>query len=189
MFLTILAARFDDCLKLNRRIDEQPYLLPNPEIERVDSTQPLPQPPAPDLTYAHANSSISAQAPPSPRPNFKVFSGKQVLLGKDLAINARLRSVISDIIKQARGEITENVKDAHVYVGQWREGSDYITASRKGLDVGNLTWLYWMFAHGKWTSPLKRLLHYPLVRAGIPGMEKAVSMPSLSSFSPLSLLI
>ena len=159
---------------MNRRIDEQPYLLPNPEIERVHSTQPLPFPQGPDLTYTHANSSISSQAPPSPRPNFNVFTGKRVLLGKDLGINPRLRSVISDIIKQARGEITENVLDAHVYVGQWREGLDYVTASRKGLHVGNLTWLYWMFAHGKWTNPLKRLLHYPLIKGGIQGMNKLI---------------
>ena len=97
-----------------------------------------------------------------------------MLLGKDLGINPRLRNVISDIIKQARGEITENVFDAHVYVGQWREGADYITASRKGLYVGNLTWLYWMFAHGKWTSPLRRLLHYPLLKGGIPGFQKLI---------------
>jgi len=97
-----------------------------------------------------------------------------VLLGKDLGINPRLRNVISDIIKQARGEITENVLDAHVYVGQWREGADYISASRRGLYVGNLTWLYWMFAHGKWTSPLRRLLHYPLIKGGIPGFQKLI---------------
>lgn len=170
----VLPHWFDDCLKLNRRIDEQPYLLPDPEIERVHSTQPLPLPRGPDLTYTHANSSISLQTPPSPRPNFNVFTGKRVLLGKDLGINPRLRSVISDIIKQARGEITENVLDAHVYVGQWRAGLDYVIASRKGLHVGNLTWLYWMFAHGKWTNPLKRLLHYPLVKGGIQGMNKLI---------------
>ncbi|KAF8474707.1 hypothetical protein BDZ91DRAFT_844988 [Kalaharituber pfeilii] len=170
----VLPHWFDDCLKLNRRIDEQPYLLPNPEIERIDSAQPLPLPRGPDLTYTHANSAAASKAPPSPRPNFKVFMGKRVLLGKDLDINPRLRGVISDIIQQARGEITEDVLDAHVYVGQWREGLDYVTASRRGLDVGSLTWLYWMFAHGKWTNPLKRLLHYPLVKGGIPGMEKAI---------------
>lgn len=165
---------FDDCLKLNRRIDEQPYLLPNPEIERVDSTQPLPLPRGPDLTYTHANSSLVSQAPPSPRPKFNVFTGKRVLLGNDLGINPRLRNVISEIIRQARGEITTNVLDTHVYVGQWREGQDYVTASRRGLYVGNLTWLYWMFAHGKWTSPLKRLLHYPLIKGGIPEMNKLI---------------
>ncbi|KAF8440146.1 hypothetical protein BGX38DRAFT_1097298 [Terfezia claveryi] len=170
----VLPHWFDDCLKLNRRIDEQPYLLPNPEIERVDSTQPIPLPRGPDLTYAHANPSLSTQVPPSPRPNFNVFTGKRVLLGRDLGINPRLRNVISDIIKQARGEITENVLDAHVYVGQWREGPDYVTASRMGLYVGNLTWMYWMFAHGKWTSPLRRLLHYPLLKGGIPGFQKLI---------------
>ena len=87
--------------------------------------------------------------------------------------------MISEIVQQAHGEITENILDAHVYVGQWREGSDYITASRKGCDVGNLTWLYWMFAHGKWTNPMKRLLHYPLIKGGIPGMEGLVSFRSL----------
>ncbi|KAI5808837.1 BRCT domain-containing protein [Peziza echinospora] len=164
----VLPHWFDDCLKLNRRIDEAPYLLPNPEIERLHSTEPLPIPRGPDLTYTHAS---IAEKPPNPRPNFKVFSGKKVCLGTDLDISQGLRSVISTIIEEAHGEITDNILDAHVYVGQWREGTDYVTASRKGCDVGNLTWLYWMFAHGKWTNPMKRLLHYPLVRNGIPGMR------------------
>jgi len=35
--------------------------------------------------------------------------------------------------------------------------------------VGNLSWFYHLTTHNEWTSPLRRLLHYPLPREGIPG--------------------
>lgn len=172
----VLPHWFDDCLKLNRRIDEAPYLLPNPEIERLDISQPVPLPRGPDLTYSHAhNGGAMAHDPPSPRPNFEAFARKRVRLGEDLELSSRLKTVISTIILQAKGEIVEKVSDANIYVGQFRDGDEYIQASRAGIHVGNLTWLYWMFAHEKWTSPLGKLLHYPIVRGGLPGMEDFVS--------------
>lgn len=112
-----------------------------------------------------------AYDPPSPRPNFAVFNGKRVKLGEDLGLSSRLRSVINTIIRQAEGEIVGRIEDANAYVGQFREGEDYTHAHQNGMDVGNLTWLYWMFAHGEWVSPLRRLLHYPIVRGGLPGMH------------------
>jgi hypothetical protein len=113
------------------------------------------------------------------REGFDAFDGKKVKLGSDLGINPRLRRVISEIIIDGKGEIVTSLKDANVYVGQYREGSDYRRASRRGLTVGNLLWLYWIFAHGAWTSPLKRLLHYPVARGGLKGMENFVICYSL----------
>ncbi|KAL7274802.1 regulator of Ty1 Transposition [Rhizina undulata] len=171
----VLPHWFDDCLKLNRRIDESPYLLPDPEIERLDSTKPVPLPRGPDLSYSHAhNGGPMSQGPPVPRPDFTVFDRKRVKLSEDLNLSQRLRDVISTIITQAKGEITDKIEDAHVYVCQYREGKDYLQACKRAIIVGNLTWLYWMFAHGEWASPLRRLLHYPIVRGGLPGMRNNI---------------
>lgn len=109
------------------------------------------------------------------REGFDAFEGKKVKLGVDLGINPRLRRVISEIIVDGKGEVVTALKDANVLVCGFREGHDYRRASRRGLTVGNLLWLYWIFAHGEWTSPLKRLLHYPVVKGGLKGMENAVS--------------
>ena len=181
---------FDDCLKRGRRIPEHPYLLPDPEIERVGSTASLTIPAwaGPNLAYAHAHTSgpiaHNPPRPPSRRGAFDIFGGKRVLLGQDLQLSDRLLRVLATIVEQTGGRVAANAATADVYVGQFRDGDDYVRASRCHAHVGNLTWLYWMFAHGKWTNPTDRLLHYPLVRGGMPEMrDKAGSHFFLSSLS------
>jgi hypothetical protein len=100
-----------------------------------------------------------------------VFKDKRVLISEDLNINNRLRTVLQELIERGGGNIADTVHEADMYVGHWREGRDYVFASRAGIDVGNLAWLYYLITHNVWTSPLKRLLHYPLVRGGIPGFQ------------------
>lgn len=122
----------------------------------------------------------------SPRPEFlptptdtpnssrrlHVFNSKKVMLGGDLVLGSRLRGIIEDLIEGGGGTITTTVHKADIYVCHYREGKDYITASRTGKDVGNLSWLYHLITHNEWTSPLRRLMHYPIPRNGIPGFEK-----------------
>ena len=64
------------------------------------------------------------------------------------------------------------VGEADIYVCHYREGDGYRLASRSGKDVGNLPWLYHLITNNTWTSPLKRLLHYPIARKGLPGFKK-----------------
>ncbi|KAI5800123.1 BRCT domain-containing protein [Geopyxis carbonaria] len=173
----VLPHWFDDCLKLGKRIDEGPYTLPNPEIERFSLEAPVVMPKGPDLTYSHPHKSgPMGQDPPalSSRRGLKIFEKKKVMLGIDLGLTERLSNVINDLIQQADGQIVEDVEIADAYICQYRDGSDYVRASRRGISVGSLTWLYWMFAHGTWCNPLNKLLHYPLVRGGIPEMKSQV---------------
>lgn len=101
-----------------------------------------------------------------------VFKKKKVMISDDLELSNRTLKVTHDHISSSGGVITNNVRDADIYVCHWRDGSDYKYASSAGIDVGNLSWLYHLIAHNTWTSPLRRLLHYPLPRNGIPGFEK-----------------
>lgn len=66
----------------------------------------------------------------------------------------------------------DNISQAEILVCQYREGQDYQSASSEGKVVGNLPWLYHLITHNAWTSPLRRLLHYPIVRGGLPGFKK-----------------
>lgn len=172
----LIIDRFDDCLKLGKRIDESPYLLPDPEIFRKGPEDSVTIP-----TTANIEGAVS------PRPAFlptrtdsptgsgrqlNVFSGKRVMFAEDLGLGNRLRTIIEDIIKHGGGTMTTSVHKADIYVCQYREGRDYVLASRARKDVGNLSWLYHLITHGEWTSPLRRLLHYPLPRQGIPGFDK-----------------
>jgi hypothetical protein len=103
--------------------------------------------------------------------NLNVFLDKKLMLSEDLAIGDRLRQSIEELIQKGGGQLVHDVKETDIYVCKFREGGDYRTASRLGKDVGNLSWLYYLITRNTWTSPLRRLLHYPIVRGGIPGFQ------------------
>jgi hypothetical protein len=116
----------------------------------------------------------SQSGPPKSTATIFEKNHKNVLLGKDLRVSARLRATLEDVIKRAGGHLVDNVADCQVYIGAWREKEDYIEASRKNAVVGNLTWLYYMLANDRWISPRCHLLHYPLVRGGMSEMKTMV---------------
>ncbi|KAI9827564.1 MAG: hypothetical protein M1832_004914 [Thelocarpon impressellum] len=150
----VLPHWFDDCLKLGTCIDERPYTLPNPEIAHASPDLPTPK-----------------QTPSPLRQDCKVFAGKKVMLCNDLGLGSRLHGTIEDLIDGGGGSVTGSVHRADVVVCRYRTGSDYAMASRAGKDVGSLTWLYHLIAHDVWTSPTRRLLHYPVARSGLPGFK------------------
>ncbi|RKF80667.1 putative brct domain-containing protein [Golovinomyces cichoracearum] len=169
----ILPHWFDDCLKLGKRIDEGPYLLPDPEIFRKKPEDDLPMPQCDTVKGATSPRPGSILVPTdSPSRCLTVFKKKKIMISNDLELSNRSLKVIQDLIIGSGGSITANVRNANIFVCHWRDGDDYRYASKAGLDVGNLSWLYHLIAHNVWTSPLRRLLHYPLPRNGIPGFEK-----------------
>lgn len=93
------------------------------------------------------------------------------MLGQDLNLNSKLQGIISGMIKNGGGDVTTNLEDADIYVCNYREGADYIKASQDEKDVGNLSWLYYLITHNVWTNPMRRMMHYPRPRDGIPGFE------------------
>jgi hypothetical protein len=165
--------RFDDCLKLGKRIDVGPYLLPDPEIFRMNPEDAVPIPAIARIQGATSpRPEIMPTPTDSPAPRrLNVFEDKKVMISDDLQIGSRLKKIIEDLIEGGGGSITTSVHKADIYVCHWREDRDYVFASRAGIDVGNLSWLYYLITHNEWTSPLRRLLHYPLPRKAIPGFE------------------
>ena len=164
--------RFDDCLRLGRRIDEGPYLLPDPEIHRFRHGQRIPDTSRPDLHGAMSTTGrlpASLESPSLDRQNLSVFKDKGIMLSDDLEIAVHLRKTIQDLMCLGGGRIVTNVDESNIFVCQYREGHDYKRASRAQKTVGNLPWLYHLITHNAWTSPLQRLLHYPIARHGLPG--------------------
>ena len=101
-----------------------------------------------------------------------VFKQKKVMLSADLEISSHLRGTIEDLIVNGGGTVTGSVHKADIFICHYRESLDYRIASRAGKDVGSLSWLYYLITHNVWTSPMKRLLHYPVSREGLPGFKK-----------------
>lgn len=160
----------DDCLKLGRKIDEYPYTLPNPEILHppVDKA-----PSAKRKTQVEGATDFDPAkkipTPGTPRKLEKVFKKKTVMLANDLGISQYLRGILDGIITTSGGKLTDLVSKANMYICKYRDGHDYKVASRSGKDVGNLAWLYYLITTDEWTSPMRRLLHYPVTRDGLPG--------------------
>ncbi|KAK3316146.1 hypothetical protein B0H66DRAFT_625057 [Apodospora peruviana] len=168
----VLPHWFDDCFRLGKRISEEPYLLPDPEILRKDPEANVQIPASQHLegaTSAIPNAPMSAEA--SGRQKLVVFAQKKVMLSTDLNINNRLRKILGDLIKGGDGEVVDNVDACDMFICHYRDGEQYIRAAQSGKDVGNLAWLYHLIVHNEWTSPLRRLLHYPIPKNGIAGFE------------------
>lgn len=125
--------RFDDCLKLRRRVDEKPYLLPDPPLFKAFAAQNIginPSDPVPSdhLAYTHFGSIQNQSTPPACTATIFKGNHKTVFLGKDLGVGARLRATLEHVVQQAGGKLVNSVAKAHVYVGSWREKEDYIQA-------------------------------------------------------------
>ncbi|KAK4948216.1 regulator of Ty1 Transposition [Elasticomyces elasticus] len=170
----VLPHWFDDCLQLGKKISEKAYELPNPEV-----LQPYHDTPVDYCTPAHLVGAASALSktvslPSSPAPTRKAlraFSGKVIMLGSDLLLSDHLRTTICTIITSGGGQITSDNSSANIYIGQYRSGSEYITASQTGKEVANLVWLYHVINTNAWSNPLSQLLHYPVPRHGIDGFQ------------------
>ncbi|KAL2170215.1 hypothetical protein VTG60DRAFT_5083 [Thermothelomyces hinnuleus] len=166
----VLPHWFDDCFRLGKRIDEGPYLLPNPEILTKAPEDAVKVPASQQLDGA-VSTVPTGPYETSGSEKLVVFAQKKVMLSEDLPINAMLRKTITDKIIKGDGEIVDVVEDCDMFVCQYRDGEQYIRASQLGKDVGNLAWLYHMMVYNEWTSPFRRLLHYPVPRDGIPGFK------------------
>lgn len=175
MTFILTSYRFDDCFRLGKKIDEGPYLLPDPQILNKAPGDQLDIPSSQHLegaTSARPDTTlVAADCQTRSSEKLTVFKNKKIMLFSDLAITERLRAILRDLIRKGGGEVVNDVDHCDWFVCQYREGSEYIRAAQGGKDVGNLAWIYYLIIHNEWTSPLRRLLHYPIPKGGIPGFK------------------
>ena len=124
---------------------------------------------------------MSPTPQPAARASLNVFRNKRVMLASDLGIGAHLRGILEGLIVAAGGNLVNQPRKIDMYISKYRDGEDYKIATRSGKDVGNLAWLYYMITNNTWTSPTRRLLHYPIAREGLPGFKDL--RISLSNYS------
>ena len=168
-------SRFDACFKLGKRIDEGPYLLPDPEILHKTSDDDIDIPTNDNLVGA---TSVIPDYLPIPketesaRPPVTVFQDQRVLLSWDLSITTRLGKAIEEIVVNGGGKMAREVDDCDMFICHYRDGAQYQHAARSCKVIGSLSWLFSLIVNNQWTNPLHRLLHYPIPRDGIPGFRE-----------------
>ena len=170
----VLPHWIDDCLRVGRKINEAPYTLPDPDILRISSHEKTPY--NHRQTHVHGATDVNPLSSPPASPSAtrrrqSVFKNQKVLLGKNLEIGDRTREILEDIITSGGGKIVGAVPHCSMFVCKFREGWDYKLAARSGKHVGSLSWLYYLITTDTWTSPFRRLLHYPVDPKGIPGFQ------------------
>ncbi|KAK6391056.1 hypothetical protein LTR65_004813 [Meristemomyces frigidus] len=176
----VLPHWFDDCFRLGKKINERPYMFPDPPYLQAGLARPasgdslhvngatvampkgVPSGPLPDTPPS---------SPSDARKNLNAFMGKQVMISADLDLATHLVNTLEALINHGGGTLTDSVDDADIYIGQYRDGEDYVAASRAQKEVANLSWLYHVINENKYTNPRTKLMHYPIPRNGIPGFE------------------
>lgn len=154
----------DACMSLQVKVDDTPYLL-NAESNTSEETQ--------DLTATYpVNDSPRLAVQQSMRDDLgsNTLDGRKIFLSEDLDLSERVSKTVTYLIETNGGVITKDLAEAQVYLGKWREGENYITASRRKIIIGNITWLYWVLIHQHFEKPT-HLLHYPEVKGGLAAMK------------------
>ncbi|KAK9462452.1 uncharacterized protein V1516DRAFT_670305 [Lipomyces oligophaga] len=154
----------DDCLRLRRRVDETPYLISSSKNDMIVQSP-----------------SISSPQDSDPPVKSKLLLGKRFFFGSDLQLSSRYSSLLKCMIETDGGQVVQQLDDANTYLGRYRWGDEYIRASQQDKEVGTIIWFYWMISRRAWRSPLRNLLHYPVPKNQIPGMDKLKI--SVSGFS------
>ena len=173
----VLPHWFDDCLRLGKKISENPYMFPDPELLGRNSNHAVQINNSPQLKGAITaipSGTPSFRLPPSPsksRKNLNALMSKNIFICDDLQIEDRLHKTLEGLINHSGGLVTDNVDDSDIYVGHFRDGSEYVAASQAGKVVANLSWLYHVINRNRYTDPLSKLLHYPVPRDGLPGFQ------------------
>ncbi|KAL2755645.1 hypothetical protein ACRALDRAFT_2103589 [Sodiomyces alcalophilus JCM 7366] len=167
----VLPHWFEDCFKLGKRIDEGPYCLPDPEILRVDPTAEVEIPEDKEGRLVGATSPNPDALVQGPAQPSTVFRDKAVMISRDLNITPKSLNIVKMRITGGGGTIVDNVEDCDMFICQYRDGPEYVKAAQLEKEVGNLAWLLHLISHNEWTSALRRLLHYPVPRDGIPGFK------------------
>jgi hypothetical protein len=169
----VLPHWFDDCFKLSKKIDEGPYLLPNPEILEMSPTAAIPVPSSQHLEGAVETRPrrILERQYESARVPLTIFSNKAVMLSDDIGVTERFREHVADLIQSGGGSLVSDVDECDAFVCQYRDGDGYVRAAQTGKSVGNLAWLCYLITYNQWVPPMNRLLHYPVPRNGIPGFK------------------
>jgi hypothetical protein len=183
----VLPHWIDHCLTVGKKLNETPYLLPNPPILKNGKHSLTP-----DL-----NTLISAENIPEDSDfNSTFFESKTFYIASDYNLSERLTNSIKTLIENNGGKVASSFDTGvvDVYIGKYRTGQAFVeSCTSNRIIVGNLHWLYDTIATNKWVLPENsNLLHYPTPHLSLDkfkGLNISVTNYSGEARSYLSKLI
>ncbi|RKP28429.1 hypothetical protein METBISCDRAFT_3488, partial [Metschnikowia bicuspidata] len=162
-------AWFAECLRQQRRVDEEPYLLSDPVV--CESGQP--------------NAALVRTGPDIRSSEHPVLAGKRVYVSSDFNMSKTLVDALEELIRAHGGtvvrEFDENAMD--VFVGRFRSGERFRRAfALPRVHVGLLPWLFKIIASRRYLRPADgSLLDFPVPKKRIPGFHKLrISVTSIN---------
>ncbi|VEU23342.1 DEKNAAC104505 [Brettanomyces naardenensis] len=114
---------------------------------------------------------------PSGTSSASFLGDKTLYLSSDYGVSNHVRESLTSIVSAVSGgRFVTELKDANCYLGPFREGDEFDEASESpDVTIGNLDWLFWMLLKRRWTSPLDKLLHYPIPKTPVEGMDENIA--------------
>lgn len=158
----------DVCIKLQCKVDDSVYLLDD-DTERSAHTQR----PSQDLTGTFPlrdSPRLAVQQSVRDSLGTDILGNRRVFLSSDLGLSEAVARTVKYLIETNGGKLETDLSKAQIFLGKWREGEEYLLASKQRIILGNITWLYWVTIHQKFEKPSK-LLHYPEVKDGLYTMK------------------
>lgn len=187
----VLPHWLDDCFKQQKRLDEAPYRLSDPVALRTGKPNFEAKTSAYETLLGDENYDEN-----TPSQANEALLGKRVYLASDYCLSEHLKESIHEMIQLCGGEVVEqfDVDNLDVYIGQYREGSEYDACLRSSeIEVASLRWLYQVARRREYLLPLKsNALNFPLPRGHIPefsGLRISITGYSGDARHYLSLLI
>lgn len=159
----VLPQWYDDCLRLQKHVNETPYLLSDPVVLQTGkpnfSQQDMRE--HDDFEAAHEASTV--------------LLGKNIYLDGDYKLSEHLVTALTSLVSRCGGVITTqfDVDNIDIYLGKYRQGDAFRQCFNDlRIDVSTLLWLFSVIRTTHYVQPLlSNLLHFPLPDPIIPEFQ------------------
>lgn len=159
----VLPQWFDDCLKLQKHVDESPYLLSDPVVLQTGK---------PNFgQYDMRENDLAA----SNEPFCNVLLGKKIYLDGNYKLSEHLIDALTSLVRRCGGDFASefDVDNIDIYLGKYRQGDAFRQCfNDPRIDVATLLWLFSVILRSHYIQPLgSNLLHFPLPDPIIPEFQ------------------
>ncbi|CCF56723.1 hypothetical protein KAFR_0B04270 [Kazachstania africana CBS 2517] len=114
-----------------------------------------------------------------------IFQDRIFYISAELKIDSDINIFLSDILLSCSGSTCQRLDEsaktsAHIYLGYTNENEEYNMAKNRGIEAGNLVWLFQMLSCQKYIPPASNVIFEPFDKSKI--FNKDTLIVSFSNF-------